>query len=95
MQKCLKYKQELIQQLHKRFRKEYLSQLIAEKYSDKEKRKVNIGDIVLIGDDKQKRLDWALAKIESMAPSRNGKTYVVILKTRNGIFKRPFSEFTL
>ena len=48
--------------LRKRFRKEYLSQLIL-KRSVKVNRQINVGDIVLIGNENYKRIDWLLARL--------------------------------
>ena len=57
-----KRKQEIIEHLRKRFRKEYLSQLILK---GKKSRKLKVGDVVLVGDDTHKKIDWPLARIES------------------------------
>ena len=53
------YKQKLMDQLRLKFRKGYLSQLVG--ISGKEElRNLKIGDVVFIGDDSYKRLDWPL-----------------------------------
>lgn len=60
------------------------------KNGKRETREVNIGDVVLVGDDVHKRINWFLARvIDSIAiPGRDGKCRVFILKTKNGTLKR-------
>ena len=65
-----KRKQELIEHLRIRFRNEYLSQLIS-KGSVRESRKVKEGDVVLVGEDNRKRIDWPLARIEKLILGRD------------------------
>ena len=50
-------KQEIMEHLRNRFRKEYLGQLISKVHS-REIRKLSIGDVVLVEDDARKRIDW-------------------------------------
>ena len=60
-----------MEHLRVRFRREYLSQLIARSNMNKT-RKVRIGDIVLIGDDQHKRINWPLARVEELIAGRDG-----------------------
>ncbi|XP_043466423.1 uncharacterized protein LOC122501193 [Leptopilina heterotoma] len=83
-----KRKQEIVEHLRKRFRNEYLGQLTARSKS-KKCSTVQIGDIVIIGDDNHKRIDWPLGKIEKMFVGRDGNVRVVMLKTKEGRLKRP------
>lgn len=84
----LRYRQTLMDQLRKRFRKEYLSQLIM-RPSKEESRSLKIGDVVLIGDDNKKRFDWPMARVERIIIGRDSVPRVVYLKTAKGILKRP------
>lgn len=86
-----KRRQEIMEHLRSRFRKEYLSQLVS-RGKVKESRKLEVGDVVLIGDDLHKRLDWPLARIESLIPGRDGIARVAILKTKDGTLKRPIQR---
>lgn len=79
--------QKIITELRARFRTEYLSQLVLED-GKKESREIKIGDVVLIGDDTHKRIDWPLARVMDMIPGRNGNCRVFILKTQKGTLKR-------
>ncbi|XP_058810071.1 uncharacterized protein LOC131675193 [Phymastichus coffea] len=85
-------KQEIIEHLRQRFRTEYLSRLILKSNSVKESRSIKVGEVVLIGDDNKKRIDWPLAKIEKLIQGRDGVARVAVLKTKDGILKRPLQR---
>lgn len=53
IEKRLKYKQKILEDLRKRFRTEYLGQLLLRNKKKKETRKIEIDDVVLVGDDTQ------------------------------------------
>ncbi|XP_051160117.1 uncharacterized protein LOC127280858 [Leptopilina boulardi] len=91
LNKKLIYRKKIFDDLRTRFRQEYLSQLLL-KNSKKEKRNIKIDDIVLIGSDNQKRLDWPLARIVGFIDGRDGKIRTCILKTKNGTIKRPIQR---
>ena len=86
-----KRKQEIMEHLRKRFRKEYLSQLIL-KGKCKEPRKLKVGDVVIVGDDTHKRIDWPLARIERLIEGRDGVVRVALLRTSMGQFSRPIQR---
>ncbi|GFV61296.1 integrase catalytic domain-containing protein [Trichonephila clavipes] len=90
LNKRIKYRSKLLKDLCQCFRNEYLSQLI-QKHSEKESRDPQIG-VVLVGDDKKKRLFWALAKIIELIPGRDGKIRTVRLKTQHGKILRPIQR---
>ena len=85
-------KQQIMDHLRQRFRQEYLSQLILKGNSSKDFRAIQVGDVVLIGDDSRKRIDWPLAKIEELIQGRDGIARVAILKTKDGLLKRPLQR---
>lgn len=87
----IKRKQEVMEHLRDRFRKEYLSQLVF-KNKAKESRTIKVGDIVMIGDDNRKRINWPLARIEKLIEGRDGVIRVAVLKTKDGILKRPLQR---
>ncbi|KAG8176690.1 hypothetical protein JTE90_018419 [Oedothorax gibbosus] len=60
LNKRLKHRQKLIADLRARFRSEYLGLLIQRPQHKKWKSQISIGDIVLIGCDNVKRMDWPL-----------------------------------
>lgn len=52
-------------------------------------REVRVGEIVLIGDDNRKRLDWPLGKVLNVYTGKDGHCRVVRVKTQNGELVRP------
>ena len=89
--KRIKYRQSVSEALRKRFRSEYLSQLTI-KNKRVESRKINVGDVVLIGNDLQKLLDWLLARILELIKGKDGNVRVVCLRTQNGELIRPIQR---
>ncbi|GBM39555.1 hypothetical protein AVEN_52912-1 [Araneus ventricosus] len=71
--KRIKFKAKLLKDLRLRFRKEYLSLLIQKQGRNKNVREPQIGEVVLIGDDSKKRLNWPLAIIMEVLAGRDGK----------------------
>ncbi|XP_045482841.1 uncharacterized protein LOC123686673 [Harmonia axyridis] len=88
LRKHLKYRLKLKEDLRRRFRTEYLGELKLFSKGNNVK-EIKLGDIVLVGLDNIKRLDWPLARIEEMIPGRDGKIRVVRLKTATGSLLRP------
>ncbi|GFS53050.1 pro-Pol polyprotein [Trichonephila inaurata madagascariensis] len=82
------YQQTLRDNLRKRFRDEYLSMLV-QQHNRSEARQVKLEDIVIVGSDTKKRLDWPLGKIIGMFQGKDGCTRVVKLKTTGGEIVRP------
>ena len=83
-----RYLQKLKDNLRRRFRAEYLGQL-RENLKKLEKRELKIGDLVLIGSEDQKRIDWPLARIKNAFVGRDGCTRVCRVKTQLGELTRP------
>lgn len=87
------HRQKLKQNFRKRFRSEYLGMLSSRANKCKDtSNHLKIGDVVLIGNDNTKRLDWPLAKIEDLIPGRDGRVRVVRLKSANGELIRPIQR---
>ncbi|XP_054287608.1 uncharacterized protein LOC129003337 [Macrosteles quadrilineatus] len=85
------FKLKLKEDLEQRFRSEYLSQLVL--HSKKKKsRQVQVGEIVLLGSDNTKRMDWPLAKIEKILPGKDGNIRLVEMKTSKGTVLRPIQH---
>lgn len=75
-------------ELQSRFKKEYLALLVARGKSQKSK-KVKVGDVVLVGCDQKKRIDWPMGLVREILPGKDGQVRVVRLKTATGILLRP------
>ena len=66
------YRQSIKESLRQRLRNEYLGTLCYQKKDLKHSNKVNIGDLVLIGNDNTKRIDWPLARIRELYEGKDG-----------------------
>lgn len=89
--KRLQYRQKLKEDLRRRFRSEYLGHL---SYGCQAKRasKIRIGDVVLIGIDNQKRIDWPLPRVIGVIRGKDDGVRVVRLKTARGELTRPIQR---
>ncbi|OXA50438.1 uncharacterized protein LOC110854180 [Folsomia candida] len=88
--KRYRYRQQLREDIRKRFRDEYLGALV-QKGRGKSKRcpEIKLGDIVLLEAVNKKRVEWPLAKVMETYPGPDGIVRVVKLKTKNGELTRP------
>ncbi|GBN00346.1 hypothetical protein AVEN_270118-1 [Araneus ventricosus] len=91
MNRRFAYRQRIRQELRKRFRIEYLGQLINFSQSQKED-VIKEGDIVLIGDTNSKRIYWPLAKVMKLIPGRDGRVRAVEVSMGGGAFLRPIQR---
>jgi len=78
------YRQEVKNNLRKRFRSEYLGTLSRQKIKTKNEQSVKVCDVVLIGCDDKKRIDWPLARIGQVVPGKDGKIRMVRVITAKG-----------
>lgn len=85
----LRYLLKLKKDLRSRFRVEYLGQLKNSKGVAKNDKKIAVGDVVLVGHDNQKRINWPLAKIIEVYPGKDGAIRVAKIKTGHGVLVRP------
>ncbi|XP_055932793.1 uncharacterized protein LOC129962819 [Argiope bruennichi] len=72
LHKRLRFRAKMIQVLRERFRKEYLGQLVQRHRQHPQSCNIQIGDIVLIGDDVKKRFQWSLASVIEFIPRKDG-----------------------
>ncbi|GFT08498.1 DUF5641 domain-containing protein [Nephila pilipes] len=86
--KRIKYRLALQKDLGRRFRSEYLGSLVQrpklQKWST-----ISVGDVVLIGNDNQKRINWSLGRVIEIIPGKEGITRFVRLRTVRGEMLRP------
>lgn len=86
----LKYRQSLRDQLRVRFRSEYLGCLTwAHRRGTREP---DVGEVVLVGSDDMKRLNWPLARVEKVIRGSDGNIRVLHLKTSKGLWIRPLQR---
>ncbi|XP_077270941.1 uncharacterized protein LOC143902111 [Temnothorax americanus] len=85
-----KYRQFLKEELRKRFRLEYLGQLkYASAKRSTDNRQIKASDIVIIGNDCSKRIEWPLGRVIELFPGKDGIVRVVRLITATGQLVRP------
>lgn len=84
----MRYLHKLKTDLRRRFRNEYLG-LLVQKSSSNNSAKLKIEEIVLVGHDNRKRLDWPLGKIIELMPGKDGECRLVKLQTSKGELLRP------
>jgi len=87
--------QSLAQHWWKRWSNEYLQQLQRKQKWRNSSRDFQPDDIVLVKEDSIATTCWPLAKIVDTYPGKDGKTRVVSVKTKNGIYKRPIVKLVL
>ncbi|CAL1286305.1 unnamed protein product [Larinioides sclopetarius] len=90
--KRLRFRAKMMEELRKRFRIEYLGQLIQRQKQNPQSLNISEGDIVLIGDDVKKRLLWPLARVIELIPGKDGLVRTVKLKTKSCTLIRPIQR---
>ncbi|KAJ8980827.1 hypothetical protein NQ317_018407 [Molorchus minor] len=85
------HRQKLLEDLRKRFRNEYLGQL---KWWSKRSKKtqVKVGEVVFVGNDKDKRVNWPLGRVIELLPGSDGRVRLVRVLTERGQFLRPIQR---
>ncbi|XP_068218281.1 uncharacterized protein [Palaemon carinicauda] len=78
-----------------RWRREYLSTLQERQKWNKEKRHLQVGDIVLVKDDNQLRSNWMMGRVISTGKDRTGFVRSVVLKTQTSELHRPIQKLVL
>lgn len=84
------YRQRVKDDLRHRFRNEYLGALSNQSTRKPKSNKViNVGNIVLIGSENVKRLNWPLARVKNIIFGKDNNVRLVRLITKNGELIRP------
>ncbi|GFT05094.1 uncharacterized protein NPIL_35041, partial [Nephila pilipes] len=84
LRKRIRYLQNLRYQLRQRFQKEYLSELIRNPQLAPKRCNLSVGDIVLVGLDNVKRLNWPLGRVIEMFQGKDNIERVAKLRVSNG-----------
>ncbi|XP_011867599.1 PREDICTED: uncharacterized protein LOC105561856 [Vollenhovia emeryi] len=92
LSKSLRYRQRLKEELRKQFRIQYLGQLSQRNKNKHTATSFSVGDVVLVANDLQKRLNWPMAGIKECYPGKDGQIRVVRLKTADGELTRPIQK---
>ncbi|UYV82294.1 hypothetical protein LAZ67_21001626 [Cordylochernes scorpioides] len=88
-----KYKnlQTLKEELKMRFYKEFLGELVQKK-EDSDTRAITAGEVVYVGNDSQKRINWPLGLVEKVYPGEDGNCRVAKVRIRSGEIVRPIQR---
>lgn len=95
IKKRVRYMHKLKEELKRRFRAEYLGQLLMSNQNEKEVKELKVGDLVLIGCDDQKRINWPLAVVKEVIPGRDQQVRSVRVRTAEGVLHRPVQRLYL
>ena len=60
--------------------------------SKKKGRKLQLREVVQLGVETTKRIDWPLAVVEELIPGRDGEVRLVKLRTASGVLLRPIQR---
>uniref|UniRef100_A0A0A9W2L7 Pro-Pol polyprotein n=1 Tax=Lygus hesperus TaxID=30085 RepID=A0A0A9W2L7_LYGHE len=88
----IKYRQAKAEELRQRFRSEYLGGLTFASKDSTNTRGPRIGEVVVLGNDSAKRLDWPLAVVEGLTYGRDGRVRLVDVRTAEGKLSRPIQR---
>ncbi|GFT12753.1 integrase catalytic domain-containing protein [Trichonephila clavipes] len=89
--KRIKYRQNLIKDLRERFRSEFLGTLMQQVQKRQPRIKVSIWDIVLVGADNKKHINWPLGFISQLILGR-GEVRLVRVQTLTNELLRPIQR---
>ncbi|KFM71161.1 hypothetical protein X975_26359, partial [Stegodyphus mimosarum] len=82
LMKKIGYLQSVRECFLKRFQKDYLSELVSN-LTIKARSNIQVGDVVLVGSDNSKRINWPLAKVMEICTGGGGKQRVTQQKLAN------------
>ncbi|GFQ78926.1 DUF5641 domain-containing protein [Trichonephila clavata] len=88
--KRTKYLQKLREDLRQRFRNEYLALLVHR--GTRRNDALEVGDVVLIGHDNVRRIDWPLGVVLEVYAGKDGVPRVARIRTSHGERIRPFQR---
>ncbi|XP_067665015.1 uncharacterized protein [Haliotis asinina] len=95
LQKRFKFVQCLVQQVWKRFLREYVPTLMKRVKWQAKGRQLQVGDMVLLVDINSPRGKWDLARILEVFPGKDGIVRNVKVKTSSGVYQRSVQKCCL
>ncbi|XP_067653257.1 uncharacterized protein [Haliotis asinina] len=95
LQKRFKFVQCLVQQVWKRFLREYVPTLMKRVKWQTKGRQLQVGDMVLLVDVNSPRGKWDLARILEVFPGKDGIVRNVKVKTSSGVYQRSVQKCCL
>lgn len=91
LRKRLCYLQRVRENFRRRFQREYLAALVNNP-GNKQRYELKEGDIVIVGSDNAKRIEWPLARVEELISGKDGKRRVARLKLAHTTLIRPIQR---
>lgn len=85
----------LFQDMWKRWKTEYLTQLSSRNKWLQPQKNISVGDLVVIQDDNLPAGKWAMGRVTDTHPGDDGLVRAVTLKTKNGTLKRPIVKLSI
>jgi hypothetical protein len=85
-----RYRQKVKESLRQMFKEQHLGQLVLT--VKKQGRRLQPGEIVLIGVANSKKMDWPLAVVEEIIPGRDCEVRLVRLTRASGVLLRPIQR---
>ncbi|WP_253302409.1 DUF1759 domain-containing protein [Wolbachia endosymbiont of Psylliodes chrysocephala] len=85
-----RYMQTLRESLRKRFKSEYLAELV--NVGQRLTQSLKVDDVVLVGNDSTKRTEWPLGRIVEIYNGKDNVTRVAKVKTATGYMVRPYQR---
>ncbi|GFU22225.1 integrase catalytic domain-containing protein [Trichonephila clavipes] len=85
----------IVQQIWKRWSNNYLSTLQNRNKWYSGENNVKIHDMVILKEDNLPVCNWPLARSLEVYQGKDNKIRVVLVKTKNGIFKRPITKLCI
>lgn len=86
---------QLKQTFWRQWSSEYLSQLQSRPKWLKTTQNLDIGNLVLIKDERLPPLNWLMGRIVEIHPGNDGLVRVASVRTKNGVLKRPITKLCL
>ncbi|XP_049877550.1 uncharacterized protein LOC126374847 [Pectinophora gossypiella] len=87
--------QKILQDIWKRWRAEYLSQLTARSKWKRPQENIKLNDVVLVHEDNLPPGKWIMGRVVQLHPGKDGYTRVITLKTKGGFMKRPVIKLSV
>lgn len=84
--------QDFVQQLWKKWKTQYLSDLHNRTKWTRQRNNVRIGTMVVVKEDNLPPQKWRLGRITEIFPSQDGNIRVVAVRTQDGVFRRGISK---
>lgn len=87
--------QQMQQHFWQRWHQEYLSTLINRPKWRQEKDNLKEGDLVVVRDENIAPMKWKMARVQEVLPGKDGLIRSVVIRTADGVYKRPITKLGL